>query len=398
MTDKTDIKTESSGTGTIDIGPNTENERKILFETSNGERVYLQDTSIIVTFPAKRRTLTTSWINGGCQEDLKGIFNHKVPTKGRTSHELEGGSVPEYLKIAASRLGLDPSRASGLLTAANMRNAVIKTQSFRGLEVTAVVTGGIEVNGGRAGDPASYYQEDERYEPVGGTINVILLIGANMPPYALTRVLMTATEAKTAALQQLMASSRYSNGVATGSGTDMIAVVVDSTSSMTLTDAGKHSKLGEMIGKCVLEGVQEAVGLQSELTPLTQRDMLVRLDRFGVDESNYWKVASAMDGDNKKARFLKDLREISCNPSLVGYVASVLHIIDEISWGLIPENAGRKAALAMMRELPQLLGAQEDVPMDVLLNERESIMDNWISITAWIVKNGKCPNLYGDRQ
>ncbi|KGK97804.1 hypothetical protein LI82_08505 [Methanococcoides methylutens] len=359
----------------------------MLFETSAGELAYLQDNSLVVKLPEGRRTLTTSWLNGGYSEELEVVFNHMIPHRSHGASDLEGGSVPEYLRIVAGRLGLEPNKASGMLTTAKMENAVVVSDSFRGLEVTAIITGGVEINGGRAGDPSSYYQEDERFEPVGGTINIILLIGADLPAYSMARSLMTATEAKSAALQQLMAPSRYSSGIATGTGTDMITVVADTTSKLKLTDSGKHSKLGELIGKCVLEAVTKAVGIQSDIKPITQRDMLVRLDRFGIDEARYWKVASTLEGENKKPGFIEQLRKISRNPALVAATVSVLHIIDEISWGLIPENAGRKAAFAIMRELPKVLDMDLEVPADELLNEYDSILDNWIVVTSWIVKN-----------
>ena len=164
---------------------------------------------MVVKLPEGRRTLTTSWLNGGYSEELEAVFNHMIPHRSHGAGDLEGGSVPEYLRIVASRLGLEPNKASGMLTTAKMENAVVVSDSFRGLEVTAIITGGVEINGGRAGDPSSYYQEDERFEPVGGTINIILLIGADLPAYSMARSLMTATEAKSAALQQLMAPSRY---------------------------------------------------------------------------------------------------------------------------------------------------------------------------------------------
>ncbi|MGM0771629.1 MAG: adenosylcobinamide amidohydrolase [Halobacteriota archaeon] len=359
---------------------------EILFETSSGELVYIQESSLIVTFPKGRKTLTTSWLNGGYHEGMEAIFNHRIPHRSHGAGDLEGGSVPEYLRIVADRLGLETEKTSGMLTTANMNNAVIVSDSFRGLEVTAIVTAGVEINGGRAGDPASYYQEDERFEPVGGTVNIILLIGADLPEYSISRAVITATEAKSAALQQLMVPSRYSKGLATGTGTDMISVVSNPASPMKLTDAGKHSKLGELIGKCVLEAVTKAVGIQSDITPITQQDMLIRLDRFRINEAQYWKVASTLEGENKKPRFTEELRKVSRNPALVAATASVLHIIDEVSWGLIPENAGRKAAFSIIRELPHLLEMDTEMPEDEILSKYNSILDNWIVATSWIIK------------
>ncbi len=378
----TDQKTdhESSQESTVEEGA-------LLFETTGKEKVYRYKDSILLSLPEGRNTLTTSWLNGGYREGLRAIFNHRVPKGKHAPKDLDGGSIPAYLSILAKRLAADPDTASGLLTAANMDNVSIVTRSFRGVEVTAVMTAGIEVNGGRVGDPASYYQEDGSHQFIQGTINTMLIIGANLPPYAMTRAVITATEAKTAALQQLMAPSRYSTGIATGSGTDMMAVVADGTSSLLLTDVGHHSKLGELIGKVVIECTLKALEMQSGLTPLSQRDVLVRLERFGIEENHYWKVASHMDGDNRKAAFFKTLREMSKNPVLVSATGSILHIVDEISWGLVPETAGRKVAVSIMKGLPEMLGIDTSIPFDELTDEKDTIIENWIRVTAWLAKN-----------
>ncbi|WP_406670752.1 adenosylcobinamide amidohydrolase [Methanolobus sp. ZRKC4] len=369
------------------VDKHTEEKGVLLFETTGKEKVYRFKDSILLSLPDGRSTLTTSWVNGGYREDLQAIFNHHVPRGKHSPKELEGGSIPAYLAIIAKSLGADPDTSSGLLTAANMDNVSIVTKSFRGVEVTAIVTGGIEVNGGRVGDPASYYQEDGTYQFIQGTINTILVIGANLPAYSMTRAVVTATEAKTAALQQLVAPSRHSQGIATGSGTDMIAIVADSTSPLLLTDAGQHSKLGELIGKVVIECTLKALEMQSDLTPLSQRDILVRLERFGIEENNYWKVASHMNGDNRKAAFFKKLREMSKNPVLVGATGSILHIVDEISWGLVPETAGRKVAVSIMKGLPEMLDIDVSIPFDELTDEKDTIIDNWIRVTGWLAKN-----------
>ncbi len=357
----------------------------LLFQTTGKEKVYRYSDSIVLSLPPGRKTITTSWLNGGYRDDQRVIFNHQVEKGKHAPRDLEGGSIPAYLSIIAKKLGADPATTSGLLTAANMRNASIVTKSFRGVEVTAVITAGIEVNGGRVGDPASYYQEDGHHQFIRGTINTMLVIGADLPEYAMTRAIITATEAKTAALQQLIAPSRYSSGIATGSGTDMIAVVSDSTSPIFLTDAGQHSKLGELIGTVVIECTLKALELQSDLSPMSQRDMLVRLERFGIGEADYWKVASHMDGENRKAMFLRTLRGLSKDPLLVGAVSSVLHIMDEVSWGLIPETAGRQLAVNIMKGLPEVLGLKKEIPCG-LTNDKDPIIDNWVRVTAWMVK------------
>lgn len=365
------------------------NDLKLIYKTSSGEEVYRCENSIVVQLPENRNALTTSYINGGYQENLQAIFNHEPkPTKGHCSHDLEGGSVEAYLEIHSRRLGLDPERIAAMMTAAKMKNAAISTRSFRTLEITAIVTAGIEVNGGRAGDPATWHEEEGQTIYVGGTINTIIIVNSHLPAHTMTRVVMTAAEAKTVAIQQLMAPSRYSTGIATGSGTDQICVISNMSSPNTLTWAGKHSKLGELIANCVIDATTEALARQTNLTPDSQRDMLIRLERFGIDEKKYWEIGASLEGENKKDLFIKNLRLFSRDPSVVTLTASLLHIVDEIGWGLVPELSGKKTALGMMKILPDLIEAKTHPDLNLVLDERRSIIENWIRISSWYVKNG----------
>lgn len=365
------------------------NDLKMIHETSSGEKVYRCDDSIVVMMPENRNAMTTSYVNGGYRENLLAVFNHEPkPTRGHCAHDLEGGSVEAYIKIHAGRLGLDPEKIAAMMTAAKMKNAAISTRSFRDLEVTAIVTAGIEVNGGRAGDPATWHEEDGQTVYVGGTINTIIIISSHLPAHALNRVIMTATEAKTVAIQQLMAPSRYSTGIATGSGTDQICVISNMDCPNVITWAGKHSKLGELIGRCVIEATTEALARQTNLTPDSQRDMLVRLERFGIDEKKYWETASSLEGENKRDVFIKNLRDFSRTPSVVAMISSLLHIVDEIEWGLVPELAGKKTALSIMKTLPELVGVKNHPDLDRITGERYTILENWIRLSSWCVKNG----------
>jgi adenosylcobinamide hydrolase len=365
------------------------NDLKLIHTTGSGEEVYRCDNSIVVRLPANRNAMTTSYVNGGYQENLQAVFNHEPkPTKGHCSHDLEGGSVEAYIAIHAGRLGLDPEKVAAMITAAKMKNAAINTRCFRDLEVTAIVTAGIEVNGGRAGDPAWWHEEDGNTVYVGGTINTIIIISSHLPAHALNRAIMTATEAKTVAIQQLMAPSKYSTGIATGSGTDQICVISNMDSPNTITWAGKHSKLGELIAICVIEATTEALARQTNLTPDSQRDMLVRLERFGIDEKKYWEVAASLEGENKKDVFIKNLRDFARIPPVVAMAASLLHIVDEIEWGLVPELAGKRAACSIMKTLPELMSIAIPPDFDAIVDARNTIIENWIRLSAWCVKNG----------
>jgi adenosylcobinamide hydrolase len=312
------------------------------------------ERSFVVRLPGKRNVFSTSWLNGGYREDLTAVFNHQVSLDVCEACPTVD-DVKTYLENVAESLSLDPNTVCSLMTCAYMKNTAIVPVSYRDLSVCAIVTAGIEDNGGRAGDPASYYENNENYEPVGGTINTILIIDADLPEYAMGKVLMTATEAKTVALQQLMARSIYSHGIATGSGTDMIAIVTDPNSKLHISDAGKHSKLGELIGKSVISATTEALRLQTGLSPESQMDVLARLSRFSVTKEDLWQAAKELmkkstSNTVSQENFFINLHNCAKNPFLVAATSATLHIIDEVEWGLLPENEAEKAASLIIVE------------------------------------------------
>ncbi|OPX64401.1 MULTISPECIES: adenosylcobinamide amidohydrolase [unclassified Methanoregula] len=310
--------------------------------------------SVTVHFLGPCNVLSTSWLNGGYRTDLRAVFNHQISLEAcEACHN--GRRIRTYLEEVASDLGFDPSRVTGLVTRAGMKNTAVVSETFRDLTVAAIVTAGLDRNGGRAGDPASYYENGDTFEPVGGTINTILIIGADLPEHAMSRALMTATEAKAAALQQLMARSIYSTGIATGSGTDMIAIVTDPGSPLHLSDAGKHAKLGELIGSTVIGATIEALEMETGLSAAFQRDVLVRLARFGVTVEDIWNSANIHPqrsfSDNRvKEKFMERLQEQAREPERVALVSAILHIVDEAGWGLIPEDDATRAASRLIRD------------------------------------------------
>jgi adenosylcobinamide hydrolase len=361
----------------------------------SGETIENTGDALILRFRKRRSVLSTSWLNGGFCEDLSAVFNHQIPPAACDDCHANGG-VKSYLEGVAKALALDPAAACGLITRGEMRNAAMVSARYLDLTVTAVVTAGIDKNGVRAGDPASYHESDGRFEPVGGTINTILVIGASLPEYALIRAVMTATEAKAAALQQLMARSIYSAGIATGSGTDMIVIIANPDASLHLTDASTHAMLGELIAKTVIRATTLALERETGLSPESQRDVLVRLSRFGVSEEDMFNAAaeegfSHNSGMAGKEQFVKYLRTWAQRPENVARTAAALHLVDEAGWDLLSQETARDIILRIMRGmeddrstsvhtlaaclttlLPRLVARDMDVSLDKNRNDRGS--------------------------
>jgi adenosylcobinamide hydrolase len=292
---------------------------------------------LVLKFPSPRHVISTSWLNGGFRRDLSAVFNHQVPKDFCSGGCDAVPDIREYLAKTAVLAGLDPGTSAGLMTAADMDNSVVASEHYRKLAVSAIVTAGIDVNGCRAGDPPSYYEDNGHFSPVTGTVNTILMVNAALPEYAHVRAVMTATEAKAAALQALMAPSRYSSGIATGSGTDMIAVVTDPASRIRLSDAGTHSVLGSLIAASVSRAVTTALERETGLSPASQMDVLVRLSRFSRETA----------GNLPRPGTPGYVQ--TTDPVLVAATAACLHLADEASWGLIPGYAAKETAMRIIR-------------------------------------------------
>ena len=342
-----------------------------LARLTTGDVAYRYDKSIVLVFSGSRKVLSTSLYNGGYHEDFEAVFNRDMTQGSGMPCESFAPTYVESMKIVAERLGLAPELTSGMGTAAHMENASIVSRSYKELTVTAIVTGGVETNGGRVGDPASYYKMAEKK---CGTINIMLVIDADLPPGILARALVTCTEAKTAALQELMAPSRYSTGLATGSGTDQTIIVANSESPFFFEGAGKHSKLGELIGLAVMAAVKEALKKQSGLTPGHQHDLLRRLRRFGVTEEALWQRYREEAGADPliKAQFIAALEKMTAVPALFPLGVLFIHLYDEHLWGLLEKEETWEAAEKLLKEMAAALRlkTQEGVLM------KEDYMDS----------------------
>ncbi|WP_418791896.1 adenosylcobinamide amidohydrolase [Phosphitispora sp. TUW77] len=357
-----------------------------LHTLSTGDSVYhnRSNRSIILLFEQPRKVLSTSLMNGGYCENLTAVFNHNSNYDGEAG-TLQPPTYEEYMQLAAKEAGLDPDTVSGMGTAASMENVAIQSATYENLTVTAVVTGGVEINGGRVGDPATYFQPIEKSTlHKSGTINIMLVIDADMPPSSLARALVTCTEAKTAALQELMAGSNYSNGLATGSGTDQTIVIANPDSDLYLESAGKHSKLGELIGRVVKQAVKEALLLQTGLSPKMQHSVLRRMKRFGVTEETVWQeYVSDNSGEVIKPQFLEYLSKIDTDGQLVAYTSLYVHLLDQFLWELLPGEEVMQTG----SELIALVAGNFGIPpMPIAGPELQDYVQAWAKLVSDIVK------------
>lgn len=294
--------------------------------------------------------ISTCRAHGGIRSDIEYVFNQQACEPSGFCGELSLVSYqnPEqYLAAACEQYQLPFEKSAMLSTAANMHCAGIHSEQFEELTVCAIVTGGIEGNAGRAGDPASYFEQNGTAKNIKpnhyadpnsqGTINTMVFINKELSHGALVRSIMMAAEAKTSVLQELSVASRFSPSLATGTGTDQIAVCCRKTENeRPLTNAGKHSKLGELIAKTIRAATKETLLRQNGLSPVYCCSSEYMLRRFGVQEFSLSEHLKHYLTKNFYEICQKNIRCIDHDPITVAAVAGFLHIADQCSWDILP--------------------------------------------------------------
>ncbi len=319
--------------------------------------LHRRDKILYARFLKPHRLISTCRSAGGLKENLEFVYNHQVCEPAGHNRALAAGIAADpdgYRRRVAESYGLPAELCATLGTAANMNNAHIAQHSFRELTVVAAATAGVEGNAGRAGDPSAAYESDKGFEmlkkdppPQAGTINTLLFINRELTPGALVRSVVTATEAKTAALQELGVDSRYTPRPATGTGTDQIAAACLLGGKKPLTSAGKHSSLGELIGLAVQEAVMGALALQNRLTPAAQCTLTAHLRRFGGDGESLLKGVQEHLEPGLAALLADNFAEFQGDAPTVAAAAALVHLWDKLSWGVLPASCR-----------PEVLGAQ----------------------------------------
>lgn len=165
-----------------------------------------------------------------------------------------------FREVSAICFGTEVASSSRavLSTGVNMEYIAWKRETRHGQTVIAVVTAGVKTNALRIGvDRACAIEQDGHTMPIG-TINIILLTNARLPPAALAASLVTATEAKVIALQDLDVRSVYTPSIqASGTGTDQVLVI--SGKGPRCNYVGGHTLLGEIMARAVTAAVTSSI-------------------------------------------------------------------------------------------------------------------------------------------
>ena len=358
---------------------------ELLLKTASGDEILKNSDTVLVKFGPKRNGIVSSWLNGGYNEDLSAVFNHQLSQEN--IYKYEEGGILEFLKDLSAgfynELDLRSDKLSGLVTSADIDYYSIAHEKFRDIEVMAIATAGVRVNAVSAGDMASYYELNDEYDfdinescescescessenshnsennqtnhnpNKPGTINLIILINSKLSESSLLLAEMIVAEAKTVALRELMTASNYSNELATGTGTDGIAIFSNLDSQNSIENMSTHAKIGELIAKVVKSAIKECLAKLQWLTPSYQLNALVRLDRYqyNLDDfyNNYLNDHVKIEDEEDKQKFILSLIEVSKNPELVANVSLIIHLLDQYRYGLLSKKTVWKVSNSIL--------------------------------------------------
>lgn len=318
---------------------------------------------IVVDLQVPHRVLSTSVKNGGQTEHVRHLVNHQsCEGKGHDarSRRIREHGQEAYHDAVCAEIGVSPAETAVMGTAANMNYAAVVHERDEDVEVTAIVTAGVQTNATCAGDPASWRETGDgivKIPAVAGTINTIVLVNQAVTPAVLTRLVVTMTEGKSAALQRLAVPSCYSSDLATGTGTDQFCVAAP-FHGVPLTSASPHVKFGEIAGLAVRRATLEALRWQNGLEPSYTRGLFHALGRYGLQEQTVFDdLAGLLDPSDLE--LLRNNSKAAFYEPLVGAAAHALAaVLDRVRHQALPASVLPDVIIQQAAMLAASLAAQ----------------------------------------
>lgn len=192
-----------------------------------------------------------SWaiVNGGRRVASDVVWREVV--RGELGPEVDPVALPAALLRRALAEAKLPD-AVGLLTARDVRSFDTAEAVDAELHAWCVATVGL-ANALAAGDPPGAAHP--------GTINLCVAVSVPLSEEALLEALALAAEARTAAMLEARLPSPLSGRPASGTGTDCIVVAapVAAPSATRLAYAGKHTRVGSLLGAAVRDAVARGI-------------------------------------------------------------------------------------------------------------------------------------------
>ncbi|ETT65250.1 hypothetical protein C173_19521 [Paenibacillus sp. FSL R7-277] len=232
---------------------------KLPFKAEDGEKTYRskvwpgltlewREGHLLVEFPAEADSISSAVYGGGAGR-LKRAVNQYV------SRDYECSNPVQDLENKLQEWGYPLEGCAGLMTAVPLEHAAVAEEDTGSAGIFCCVTAAAG-NAARAGSERSVLAA---YRP--GTINIMLGIDGWLSQSAMVNAIMTATEAKAAALADLGIRDAENGLGATGTTTDAIVIAVSGSRRYAAEHvyAGTATDLGGAIGRLVYSAVTESL-------------------------------------------------------------------------------------------------------------------------------------------
>lgn len=311
--------------------------------------------SLVITLDHPMRVISTL---EGPREGITTLGNHYIPPQSWQLNHDQG--LDAMKKQILDALKVKEQTAAFLFTGADMNNLSVQEERFKNLQVKVFATAGVDSNAMRVSKDTGGY-----YEP--GTINLIVMANYRLTPRAMTRAIIAATEGKTAALLDLDIRSSYGEGRyrATGTGTDNV-MVVEGKGKNSLDNAGGHTKLGELIGRCVYRAVTEAIKKQNGITQ--DNNIFWRLQKRGI--TIYDMVGDKQECDCKRpvSDIVADVEALLLDARFKGFMEMALGLSDDYEKGLIKDLTLFET---LCRDVAQMVAGKEIQEMKPIVTRQD---------------------------
>jgi adenosylcobinamide amidohydrolase len=288
---------------------------------AEGVKLVVHENVLAVFCDSALKTVSSAYFNGG-NKQVKSLLNVGVP-EGYSDLSLHLDPL-KLITSSAAKVGVAKDYLA-MVTAAKIQNYSLKSYRTEGFSISVAVTAGCQ-HGESSG-------EEMDVQEIAGTINIIVFIDGNPTDSCMVASLITATEAKSAALRDLDVRSRYTGDSATGSVTDSV-VVAATGKGKTILLGGPASKLGKLVGSCTRQAVSEALLKQEPFWAC--RSVLDRLKERLLSLEKLTSEVSKIEDLTITAESLAEV--LKSNPIAGAYLLAAAKMDDDYKKNLVPTD------------------------------------------------------------
>jgi adenosylcobinamide amidohydrolase len=296
-------------------------------------KILTKDNIVAIISDTPLNTLSSGIYNGGYKK-VNAILNVSVPDNYNDKHLHDD---PMNLVYDAQKNLKITTDFIAMLTAAKIQNLSITTRQTDDVTIVAIATAGW-----RHGESAGEDIQNSHY--TSGTINIMVLLDANPTDSCIVSLFLTATEAKTAAMNDYDIRSRYSGDAATGTITDSLTITATGTGKKVEL-GGPASNIGQLVGSAVRQAVKEAADKQEGQHK--GRTLSRRLSERHLTIEYLAAELSKIQIFGDKETIISTLEQcLTSNPVYTAFLLAATKLDDDLKKDLIPHDLGDTTSLS----------------------------------------------------